>query len=124
MEGVIKQGAGLQVLGGNVAMGADPMAMMYESFNDPQAYAKRIQKMLKGYGSFNKETGETTFSGGEQMMRAMSQELNIPIEELKDMARGSRQKEYVNAQMGGTTLSKENQEAIANKAQYDQETKR
>ena len=125
LEGVIKQGAGLQVLGGSVAMGADPIAMMYESFNDPQAYAKRIQGMLKGYGSFNKETGETTFSGGEQMMmRAMSQELNIPIEELKDMARGSRQKEYVKAQMGGTTLSRENQEAIANKAQYDQKTKR
>ena len=124
LEGVIKQGAGLQVLGGNIAVGADPIAMMYESFNDPQAYAKRIQGMLRGYGSFNKETGETTFSGGEQMMmRAMSQELNIPIEELKDMARGSRQKEYVKSQMGGTTLSRENQEAIANKAQYDQETK-
>ena len=125
LEGVLKQSAGLQVLGGGFAMGSDPLAMMFESFSDPQSYAKRIQQMLKGYGSFNKQTGETTFSGLENyMMRTASEQLGIPVEELKDMARGSRQKEYVKAQMGATTLSKKNQEAIANKAQYNQETKR
>jgi|GEM_PF-5435197 len=125
LEGVIKQGAGLQVLGGNVAMGADPIAMMFEAGADQQSYAKRIQSMLKGYGSFNKETGETTFSWGEnQFLRAISEQVGMPVEDLKDMARGARQKEYVKAQMGGSTLSKENQDAVANKAQYNQETKR
>ena len=125
LEGVIKQGAGLQVLGGNIAMGADPIAMMFEAGADQQSYAKRIQGMLRGYGSFNKATGETTFSWNENMMmRAMAEQLNMPVEELKDMARGARQKEYVKAQMGGSTLSKDNQDAVANKAQYDQETKR
>lgn len=124
LEGIMKQGAGLQVLGGGFAMGSDPFAMMYESFSDPQAYMKRIQGMLKGYGSFNKETGETTFSGLENyMLRTASEQLGVPVEELKDMARGSRQKEYVKAQMGATTLSAENQEAVANKAQYDQDKK-
>ena len=125
LEGVIKQGAGLQVLGGNIAMRADPIAMMFEAGADPQSYAKRIQGMLSGYGSFNKATGETTFSWNENMMmRAMAEQLNMPVEELKDMARGARQKEYVKAQMGGSTLSKDNQDAVANNAQYDQKTKR
>lgn len=125
LEGMIKQSAGLQVLGGNIAMGADPFAMMFEAFSSPEDYGKRIQSMLKSYGSFNKETGETTFTMNEQMiLRTMSEQLSIPLEEIKDMARGSRQKEYVMAQMGNSTLNKEQQEAIANKAEYNQQTKK
>lgn len=125
LEGVIKQSAGLQVLGGHAAMNADPLAIMFEAGSDQQSYAKRIQDMLTGYGSFNKATGETTFSWNEnQTLRAMAEQLNMPVEDLKDMARGARQKNYVKAQMGGSTLSAENQDAVANKAQYDQQTKR
>ena len=125
LEGVIKQSAGLQVLGGHAAMNADPLAITFEAGSDQQSYAKRIQDMLTGYGSFNKATGETTFSWNEnQTLRAMAEQLNIPVEDLKDMARGARQKNYVKAQMGGSTLSAENQDAVANKAQYDQQTKR
>ena len=125
LEGIIKQGAGLQVLGGNFAMGADPLAMFYEASSDQEAYAKRIQGMLKGYGSFNRQTGETTFSGLENyMLRAASEQLGMPVEDIKDMIRGARQKEYVKAQMGSSKLSKENQEAVANIAQYDQKSKK
>ncbi len=125
LEGVIKQAAGLQVLGGHASMNADPLAMMFEAGSDQQSYAKRIQDMLTGYGSFNKETGETTFSWNEnQSLRAMAEQLNMPVEDLKDMARGARQKNYVKAQMGGSALSAENQDAVANKAQYDQQRKR
>lgn len=125
LEGIIKQGAGLQVLGGNFAMGADPLAMFYEASSDQEAYAKRIQGMLKGYGSFNRQTGETTFSGLENyMLRAASEQLGMPVEDIKDMVRGARQKEYVKAQMGSSKLNKENQEAVANIAQYDQKSKK
>lgn len=125
LEGILKQSAELQVLGGGFAMGSDPFAMMFEAGSSPQDYMKRIQQMLKGFGSFNKETGETTFSWNENMLlRNAATSLGVPVEELKNVARGSRQKEYVKAQMGNTTLSKENQEAIANKAQYDQESGR
>lgn len=125
LEGVITQGAGLQVLGGGFSMGADPLAMMFEANSDPKAYAERIQSMLKGYGSFDRNTGETTFSTEENMLlRTASQQLGIPVEELKDMARGARQKDYVKTQMKGSSLNKEQQDAIANKAEYDQETKK
>lgn len=125
LEGVIKQGAQLQVLGGNFAMNADPIAMMFEGGADQESYAKRIQGMLKGMGSFNKETGETTFNWNEnQLLRSAAEAIGMPVEDLKDMARGERQKEYVKAQMGGSTLSEENQDAVANKAQYDKKTGR
>ena len=67
LEGVITQGARLQVLGGNMAMGADPIAMMYESWADPEALAKRFTDMTKGTGHFNSKTGEVDIVGADAM---------------------------------------------------------
>ena len=67
LEGVITQGAKLQVLGGNMAMGADPIAMMYESWADPEALAKRFTDMTKGTGHFNSKTGEVDIVGADAM---------------------------------------------------------
>ena len=67
LEGVITQGAKLQVLGGNMAMGADPIAMMYEAWADPEALAKRFTDMTKGTGHFNSETGEVDINGMDAM---------------------------------------------------------
>lgn len=125
LEGVIQQAANLQVLGGNIAMYSDPLAMMYESLNDPKMYAQRIQGMLRGFGVFNKSTGETTFNDTEMLiMRNLSQQLGISHEELNNMARGARQKQYVMRQMRGTTLNRDEQDVIANKAQFNKETGR
>ncbi len=67
LEGVITQAAKLQVLGGNMAMGADPIAMMYEAWADPEALAKRFTDMTKGIGRFNSETGEVDINGPDAM---------------------------------------------------------
>lgn len=67
LEGVITQGAKLQVLGGNMAMGADPIAMMYEAWADPEALAKRFTDMTKGTGHFNSKTGEVDIVGPDAM---------------------------------------------------------
>jgi len=67
LEGVITQSAKLQVLGGNMAMGSDPMAMMYEAWADPEALAKRFTDMTKGIGHFNTKTGEVDIEGADAM---------------------------------------------------------
>ena len=123
LEGVIKQSAGLQVLGGSFAMGSNPLSMMFEANADPEAYAKSIQKMFSTMGRFDSKTGETKFNMQENMMmRAAAEQLGISVEDAKNMARGARQKDVVKQQMGGSTLSKEDQDAIANKAQFDKKT--
>nr|DAS58182.1 MAG TPA: hypothetical protein [Caudoviricetes sp.] len=68
LEGIITQAAQFQVLGGHSAMNADPIAMMYEAVSDPQSYAKRMQDMTKGYGHFNRETGEMEYGYDEHHM--------------------------------------------------------
>lgn len=55
LEGIVKQSAGLQVLGGKFSMYSDPLAMAFESFQDPEALAKRMNEMLAGLGRLDKK---------------------------------------------------------------------
>ncbi len=122
LEGVITQGAQFQVLGGHAAMNADPIAMMFESFADPEAYAKRILDMTKGYGSVNKETGETTFSGSETMMlRQMAKVAGMQPEELMNIVRANNKKQSVVKQLG-SEFNETEQSFISNGAVYDRES--
>lgn len=68
LEGVITQAAKLQVLGGHMAMGSDPIAMMYEAWSDPESLVKRFSDMTKGIGHFNSKTGEVDIKGADAMM--------------------------------------------------------
>ena len=123
LENTITTSAKLQVLGGPFAAFSDPLGMEFEANADPDAYAKRIQKMFSTMGRFDKKTGQTTFNYAEnKMIRSAAESLGISVEDAKNMARGARQKDVVKQQMGGSSLSKEDQDAIANKAQFDQKT--
>lgn len=122
LEGIIKQGAEFQVLGGHAAMNADPIAMWYERYADPQAFAKRMQDMTKGYGQLDKKTGETTFSVNEQMM--MEQLAKIQGRSYEDVAnevRARNKREVVAKQLRGD-FNEEQQAFISNSATYDKAT--
>ena len=67
LEGVITKAAKLQVLGGDMAMRADPIAMMHEAWADPEALIKRFADMTKGIGYFDSKTGEVEIKGPEAM---------------------------------------------------------
>lgn len=123
LENTITTSAKLQVLGGPFAMLSDPLGMEYEANADPEAYAKRIQKMFSTMGSFNKETGETTFNYAEnKMIRAAAEHLGISAEDAKNMARGARQKDVVKRQMTYSSLKPEDQDTVANMAKFNKKT--
>ena len=123
LEGTVENTAKLQVLGGNFAMGADPLAVMWESFNDPATYAKRVKGMFKGLGSFNSETGETTFGANDAMLiRNAAEALGMSIEDAKDMIREDNKKETIHRQVHNNSLSREQMDAVSNKAQRDEDT--
>lgn len=87
LEGIIEKGAKLQVLGGNFAMGADPLAMMYEAMEDPAALAKRINSMTEGMGTFNSETGQVEFNGMEQrQLQLLAQYTGQDLTDVKNQA--------------------------------------
>ena len=122
LEGIIKQGAEFQVLGGHAAMNADPIAMWYERYADPQAFAKRMQDMTKGYGQLDKKTGETTFSVNEQMM--MEQLAKIQGRSYEDVANEvrARNKKEVVAKQFRSNFNEEEQAFISNNATYNKQT--
>lgn len=123
LEGVITQSAKLQVLGGNFARYADPLGMLNDSLSDPEAYAKRILNMFKGTGKLDRRTGETEFNKTDHIrIRAAADALGISVEDAKNMIREDNKKSVVKSQMRSSTLLKEQQDAVANKAQRDEKT--
>lgn len=122
LEGAITSGAQLQVLGGNFAMGADPLAMLYEARMNPEAYAKRIEGMIKGIGSFDSDTGEVKFNFGEQMqLEQMSKVIGKPVEDLMNMRRQDIKREKIWDKITNKDYSKEERELIVSKATLDED---
>lgn len=122
LENVITMGAQFQVLGGHAAMNADPIAMMYEAFADPEAYAKRMQDMTKGYGQVDKKTGETKFSVNEMMMmRQLAKIQGRSVEEVENETRARNKREIVAKQLRGN-FNEEQQALISNNATYNKKT--
>lgn len=121
LEGAVTQAAKLQVLGGRFAMGSDPIAMQYEAWNDPAAYAKRIQGMFKGLGTVDKKTGETMFSGMDlNFVKSASKTLGIDSTDALNMIREGNKKDVVKAQLGNNTkLKGEALDGVINRAFRD-----
>ena len=123
LEGTITQAAKLQVLGGNFAMNADPLSMVYNAYADPESYAKQIQRMFKGIGRFNSETGETVFNIADNLrIRAAAEAIGMSTEDAKNMVREENKKNVVMGQMRYSTLTTRQKEVVANKAQRDERT--
>ncbi len=119
LEGIIKKGAKLQVLGGNFAMGADPLAMMYEAMEDPAALAKRINSMTEGMGKFNSETGQVEFNGMEQrQLQLLAQYTGQDLTDVKNQASYG----IKSAKMGNifnSDLNEDQKASLVNKAYFE-----
>ena len=118
LENIITKAAKMQVLGGRYAMYADPLAMYYEAFNDPDALMKRFNNMTKGMGRFDKKTGNVTFGQVEQeLMRAFAEASGQSIEDVRAQATYNIKKNKVTGL--NQNLSKDQQQALVNKAYYE-----
>lgn len=124
VEGAIKTGAQLQVLGGTFAQYANPMNMLYESLNDLEGLQDRIVNMFGSLGTFNKETGEMKISAFNRLrIKQAAQATGMDYNNLFDMintkgkrnAMGNLERQY--------GFTKDIQELLYNKATYNNETK-
>lgn len=126
LEEVINMSANLQVLGGNFASLADPMQMLFEARNDPEAYANRLGKMTKGLVAMRKTAEGFSFELASPMARDIldnaSKSLGISTEELTQQA--FRQKELTEKrkQMLGMSLSKDQRLLLEQISSFDSKT--
>lgn len=101
IEDIMQTSARLNVLGGNAALLSDPMSMMFDAM-DPMAMGKRINKMISGYGTFNRATGETEFSYNEMLrMQQIAQTMGMSREELMNQARQAQKENVIEQKYGG-----------------------
>lgn len=87
VEGAITTGAHLQVLGGNYAMGSDPLSMMYESLNDTEGLFDRAVNMANGKVFYNQQTGNFEMGAMDRyMMKQAATVMGIDPAKLIDVA--------------------------------------
>lgn len=87
VEGAINTGAQLQVLGGNYAMGSDPLSMMYDSLNDAEAMFDRAVGMAKGKVFYNESTGNFEMGAMDRYMaKQAATVMGVDPEKLIDVA--------------------------------------
>lgn len=120
IEDIMQTSARLNVLGGNAALLSDPMSLMFDAM-DPMAMGKRINKMIAGYGTFNRATGETEFSYNEMLrMQQIAQTMGMSREELMNQARQA-QKENVIEQKYGGRFDKQTLQGLTQHATWSQD---
>ena len=80
VEGAIKTGAQLSVLGGPFAQFSNPMGMLYESLNDMEGLQDRVFAMFGRLGQWNKEKGMLDISTfDKQRIRAASSAMGLKL---------------------------------------------
>lgn len=128
LDSVIEMSAQLQVLGGNFANLADPMSMLFESRNDPEAYMKRINEMTKGMVTLNKTADGFDFALASPMAKDMlsqaAKALGMTTEELTKQAFRMREIQQTRSQMNSKGFTKDEKDIIEGLAKFDKTTGR
>ena len=128
LEGVIQQSAGFQVLGGHAAMNSDPLGMMFDAWADPEAYAKRMQDMTKGFGTVDRNTGETKFNINESMQMAQIAKLQgRSVEEVRGEVMDRNKRDFIKNNLTDEqkrTLTDEEKDYLGTVAKYNAKEKR
>lgn len=121
IEDVIQTSARLNVLGGNAALYSDPMAMLYNGLVNPQGLAESINNMVAGFGSFNRKTGETSFSTAEMLrLNQISQSTGVSRENLMNQVRQANKTQVIERRYGNK-FDKKTLEGLTQHATFDKE---
>lgn len=87
VEGALSTGAQLQVLGGNYAMGSDPLSMMYDSLNNVEGLFDRAIGMAQGKVFYNNKTGNFEMGAMDRyMMKQAATVMGIDPQKMIDVA--------------------------------------
>ena len=120
LEGAMKAGASLSVLGGQFAMQGNPLAMLNEGLNDVESLQERMLAMTKdmAYWNSSKEQLEITAFDRERL-KAMSEYTGIDYSELTTQAMNQARVERISRQLG-PGIDKDLAEYIKNIAELDE----
>ena len=123
LEDLISTSARLQVLGGRFAMNSDPLGMMFDAWSDPEAMAKRLHDMTKGFGNFNTKTGEAEINGLDAMrLRAYAEAAGLDYTSVRQEVTQRVKNEQIDKYLKNKNLTDEQKQLLYSKAQYNTKT--
>lgn len=121
LEGAITASAELQTLGGNFAK-ADAFTMGFLSRNDPEKFAEKLNEMVQGLYTFNKQTGQMQISSVNlDRLRQAAEITGQSFEDLSVQARKASEVQFIGSKTIG--LSKDDKALVAQLAQMNSQTK-
>ena len=125
VEGAIKTGAQLSVLGGPFAQFSNPMGMLYESLNDMEGLQDRIFAMFGNFGEWNQEKGMLDVSVfNKQRIKAASAAMGLNYSDVMNTVQSQARRNVIMDQIKGLGLGENATELVANTGQIDRETGR
>lgn len=120
IEGAVKTGAQLSVLGGPFAQFSNPMGMLYESLNDMEGLQDRMMAMFGSLGSWNNETGQLDVSAYNKMrIRAAAQAMGLNYGEVMNTVHAQARRNKVLEATKNLDLDDNTRELIANTGSID-----
>lgn len=121
LEGAITASSELQTLGGNFAK-ADAFTMGFLSRNDPEKFAEKLNEMVQGLYTFNKQTGQMQISSVNlDRLRQAAEITGQSFEDLSVQARKASEVQFIGSKTIG--LSKDDKALVAQLAQMNSQTK-
>ena len=120
LEGAVKAGANLSVLGGSFAQFGNPLSMMYEGLNDMESLQDRLINMFGNLGKWNSKTNMVDVSVfDKQRIRAAAEATGMDYSAIMDMIQAKGRSNQVQRQLQRFNFSGEEADFIKNQAQLD-----
>ena len=120
LEGAVKAGANLSVLGGSFAQFGNPLSMMYEGLNDMEGLQDRLINMFGNLGKWNSKTNMVDVSVfDKQRIRAAAEATGMDYSAIMDMIQAKGRSNQVQRQLQRFNFSGEEADFIKNQAQLD-----
>lgn len=127
LEHAIDLAANLQVLGGEFAK-TDPFQLLFQARNEPEEYAKSLNKMTKGMATYRKLTDGTyqNFISPADIDRLTQAEKSLGLQtgELTKQARRMSELQRMRTQMVGMGLSKTEKKLVEGMSIFSTKTGR
>lgn len=121
VEGAMKTGASLSVLGGSFNQFSDPMRMLYYGLNDIKGLEKNIEGMFGKMAYFDKKTNQIEVSAfNRQRIKAAAEATGMDYSQLMESIYAQGRKKIIEGQLEGLDISKEERSIISNQAQLDE----
>lgn len=120
VEGAIKTGAQLSVLGGPFAQFSNPMGMLYESLNDMEGLQDRMFAMFSKLGSWDSEKGMLDISVfNKQRIKAAASAMGLDYSQVLTNVQAQARRNKVLEDIEYLNFDNNTRELIANTAQLD-----